>query len=142
VTGVLAPTADVVTANVALAAPAATVTLAGAFATAVLLLESATTAPPAGAPEVNVTVPVAPLPPVTLDGLTETADSDAGVVEPCGVKRRVDENGPNTPAAFRARTRHHSCCAGRPLSVACETVTVGFAIKGAEIVDELSTWTS
>ena len=142
-TGVLAPTATVVAANVALVAAPATVTLAGTLATVVLLLESATTAPPAGAPAVSVTVPVAPLPPVTLDGLTESADSDAGPGgAPCGVKLRVDENGPAAPAAFRARTRHHSCCAGRPLSVACDTVTVGFATNGAEIVDVLSTCTS
>lgn len=78
VTGVLVPTADVGTANVALVDPAGTVTLAGTLATAVLLLDSDTTAPPLGAPEVSVTVPVEPVPPVTLDGFTETADSEAG----------------------------------------------------------------
>ena len=143
VTGVLAVTDDVVAANVAVVAPAATITLAGTVTTAVLLLVNDTTAPPAGAPDVSVTVPVEPVPPVTLDGLTATEVNVAGPLAACGVKRRIDENGPNTPAALRARTRHHRFCAGRPAaSVACDVVTVGFAINGAAIVDELSTWTS
>ncbi len=54
--------------NVALVAPAATVTLAGVLATVVLLLESVTAAPPAGAAAVNVTLPVDEFPPVTLVG--------------------------------------------------------------------------
>lgn len=51
-------TALVVTVNVALAAPAATVTLAGVWATDVLLLDSEMTAPPLGAGPLNVTAPV------------------------------------------------------------------------------------
>jgi len=58
----------VFTVNVALLNPARTVTLAGTVATEVLLLESATTAPPAGAGPLSVTVPVEELPPVVLDG--------------------------------------------------------------------------
>jgi hypothetical protein len=140
---VLAVTDDDVAANVAVVAPAATVTLAGTPTIAVLLLVSDTSAPPAGAPEVNLTVPLDPVPPVTLVGLTEIDVNAAGPVAACGVKRRIDENGPNTPAALRARTRHHRFCAGRPAaSVACDVVTVGFATNGAAIVDELSTWTS
>jgi hypothetical protein len=64
-TGVDAATALVVMLNVALVAPAATVTLAGTVAAA-LLLDSVTTAPPAGAGPSSVTVPVRGLPPVTL----------------------------------------------------------------------------
>ena len=62
----------VVTAKVAEVAPARTVTLAGTAAAAGLLLESVTTAPPAGAAEERVTVPVDPEPPTTLAGLRET----------------------------------------------------------------------
>ena len=65
-------TALVVMVNVAVVAPAATVTLAGACAAAVLLLESVTTAPPAGAGLSSVTVPVEDTPPSTDVGLTLT----------------------------------------------------------------------
>ncbi|HEV8636851.1 MAG TPA: hypothetical protein VG370_21745 [Chloroflexota bacterium] len=77
VTGVDAPTALVVTVNVALVAPAAIVTLAGTLAAAALLLESDTAAPPLGAAALKVTVPVEELPPTTLVGLTVTAASAA-----------------------------------------------------------------
>ena len=71
-------TALVLTANVVLVAPAATVTLAGTLAAVVLLLESATCAPPDGAGPLNVTVPVDEFPPVTLVGFTETEASEVG----------------------------------------------------------------
>ena len=51
-------TALPVTVNATLVAPAGTVTLTGTVAAVVLLDASATTAPPAGAADVNVTVPV------------------------------------------------------------------------------------
>jgi hypothetical protein len=73
-------TAVVVTANVAVFAPWATVTLAGTEAAA-LLLASVTSEPPAGATASSVTVPVEPPPPTTLVGATETAErfaADAG----------------------------------------------------------------
>jgi hypothetical protein len=58
----------VLTVNDALVAPAAIVTLEGTLATAVLLLESVISAPPAGATALKVTVPVEEPPPVTLVG--------------------------------------------------------------------------
>src|SRR5262249_58903609 len=57
----------VVTGRWALAAPAATVTLAGTLAAAPPLA-SVATAPPAGAAAVRVTVPLEGLPPTTLVG--------------------------------------------------------------------------
>ena len=66
----------VVTEKVADVAPAATVTLAGTCAAAVLLLVRVTLAPPVGAAPLNVTVPVEELPPVTVAGFTATDDKD------------------------------------------------------------------
>jgi len=58
VTGVDAVTLLVLTVKVALLAPAATVTLAGTVAAAVLSLIRETAAPPVGAGPLSVTVPV------------------------------------------------------------------------------------
>ncbi len=68
-------TALVLAVNVALVAPATTVTLDGVLAAVVLLLESVTTAPPEGAAPLNVTVPVEEFPPVTLVGFSVSEDS-------------------------------------------------------------------
>src|SRR5207253_2334010 len=78
VTGVEEPTARWVTENVAVVWPARTVTLTGTVAADVSLLARVTTVPPVGAATERVTVPVTvvPSPPVTVDGLTETALSD------------------------------------------------------------------
>ena len=78
-TDVLDATADVVIVKVAVVAPAATVTLAGACAVAVLLLDSVTTAPLDGAGPVKVTVPVDEVPPSTEVGLSLTEVSAAAV---------------------------------------------------------------
>ena len=72
VTDALLATGIVVAVNVALVAFAGTVTLAGTCVAAVLLLERVTTAPPAGAALVKVTVPVEAVPPTTEDGLIVT----------------------------------------------------------------------
>jgi hypothetical protein len=71
-----ASTALVLTVNDALVVPAATVTLDGTLATAVLLLESVTSAPPAGAAPLSVTVPVEDCtPPTTLVGFSDNEAS-------------------------------------------------------------------
>lgn len=77
VTGVEAFTAAVLTVNVAVVAPAATVTLAGSVAADVLLLVRETLAPPDGAALVSLTVPFELVPPVTVVGLTATDDNEA-----------------------------------------------------------------
>ena len=70
VTGVETVTALVLTMNVVLLAPAATVTLAGTLA-APLLLVSSTCAPPVRAGPLSVTVPVEDCaPPVTVAGFS------------------------------------------------------------------------
>ena len=81
---VFAVTALVLTANVALVAPAATVTLAGTVA-AGWLLDRVIVAPPAGAAPLNVTVPVEAFPPTTLVGLSESVESVTGAGAPAGV---------------------------------------------------------
>ena len=65
----------VVIVKVAVVAFAATVTLAGTCAAEVLLLDSVTTAPPAGAGPVRVMVPVEAVPPVTAGGLRLTDET-------------------------------------------------------------------
>lgn len=69
VTVLVLVTEFVLTVKVAVVALAATVTLEGTVATVVLLLVSVTTAPPAGAGPLSVTVPVDGFPPVTELGL-------------------------------------------------------------------------
>ena len=63
------------TVKVAVLAPAATRTLAGTVAAAVLLLERVTVAPPVGAGPVSVTVPVDVPPPLTLVGFNVRVDN-------------------------------------------------------------------
>src|SRR6476661_5727443 len=77
VTGVAVVTGCVVMAKLAVVAPAPTVTEAGT-APAALLLTRVTTAPPAGAAEVRVTVPVLPIPPRTAVGFSVKAFSADG----------------------------------------------------------------
>src|SRR5437867_10561999 len=66
----------VLTVKVALVAPAGTVTLEGTVAAPVLLLESRTWAPPAGAGPLSVTVPVEDCaPPTTLVGFSVSEET-------------------------------------------------------------------
>lgn len=67
-TAVDALTEEVVTAKVAVVDPAATVTLAGTAATALLLLDSVTATPPVEAAPFKITVPVEELLPTTKVG--------------------------------------------------------------------------
>ena len=137
-----AVTVDVAIVKVALVAPAATVTLAGTLATVVLLLDSVTTAPPAGAADVSVTVPCDGLPPTTELGARLTADrlaTGGGGGAPCGVTRREAENDPATPAELTARTRQKSCCVGRPPIVACDTLTVWLVVSVVKLL-EVEIW--
>src|SRR5215471_4553189 len=77
VTIVPALTVAVDIAKVVVVVPSATVSEAGTLATAVLLLVSVTTVPPAGAAVDSVTVPVLVAPPTRLAGLSVTEPSDA-----------------------------------------------------------------
>jgi hypothetical protein len=72
VTEFAVPPVRVVTVNVAVRLPAATVTLAGTVALLVLPLESVTLPPPAGAGPFNVTVPVLVWPRRRLAGASVT----------------------------------------------------------------------
>jgi hypothetical protein len=69
------PTARVEIVNIALVDPLGTVTVGGTVTASPL--DNDTTAPPAGAAAVRVTVPVTWFPPTTLDELSEMPDSAA-----------------------------------------------------------------
>lgn len=79
VADVLLATAVVVTVNVVLVVPAATVTLAGTCAEP-LFEDSATAAPPAGAGPFRVTVPVELLPPTKLVGFKLSELAEGGLI--------------------------------------------------------------
>jgi hypothetical protein len=95
VTDVCAVTELVVTAKVLLDAPLLTTTSEGTDATAGSLLLSWTPAPSFMGP-LNVTVPVTPLPPVVLVGLTETDDS-VGPAGGAGLTERLAVRGGSRP---------------------------------------------
>ena len=90
VTEVETRTAEVLTVNVALVAPAGTVTLEDTLA-APLLLESATGAPPVEAAPLNVTVPVEEFPPATFAGFSESEEreEDAGAEDRSLSRRKL-----------------------------------------------------
>jgi hypothetical protein len=78
-------TAKVVTLNVAVVLPAATVTEAGTVAVAVSLLAKVTVIPPVGAGPDSVTVPCETVPPVTDVGFNAVELSAGGVTVNCAV---------------------------------------------------------
>jgi hypothetical protein len=79
-------TAEVEIGNVKVLEGAATVTVAGTVAAPGLLLDSDTVAaPPCGGGPDSLTVPLAPSPPVTVDGLTEMLCNVTGGGSPAGV---------------------------------------------------------
>src|SRR2546428_14117870 len=85
----------VLTVKVPLVAPAGTVTLEGTVAAPVLLLESRTCAPPAGAGPFSVTVPVEDCaPPTTLVGLS-VSDERVDGVEDCTKSQTDGFGSPN-----------------------------------------------
>ncbi|HQQ76690.1 MAG TPA: hypothetical protein PLB01_05000 [Thermoanaerobaculia bacterium] len=77
---VVGAVSGVETVNVAVAVPAATVTLEGTVAAAVLELARYTISPPAGAGPLRVTVPVEVVPPTTVVGLSDTLEGRIDVV--------------------------------------------------------------
>src|SRR5438477_10998135 len=83
---VTAVTAFVVTAKLALVVPPATVTEAGTVAAFRLLLVSVTTAPPAGAALVSVTVPVLPAPPISTEGFSVNEPSSGFTTSPTALE--------------------------------------------------------
>src|SRR5882672_8878590 len=110
---------------------AGAVALAGTLATDGLLLDSAMTAPPSGAPVLNTTVPLEGLPPTTVEGLVENVDNVAGGGGACGVKVRVTDHAPTTPAVFTPRTRQKCCAAAKPVVAYIELVTFCSRTSGA-----------
>jgi len=130
VTLLVAATATVLIAKLALVAPAATVTLAGVEATLGAALDSVTTAPPVGAALLSVTVPWGEFPPTIMAGLSESDNSVGAAGAVCGVKRRNADQLPATPAEFFARTRQKSCTAGKPETVVCEAGEARLRTRG------------
>jgi hypothetical protein len=88
-TTVVEATDLVFTVALAVVAPPGTVTLAGTVAAAVLLLDSATTAPTAGAGLLRVTVAVELAPPATLVGLTAIETRAGALTESVAVRVTV-----------------------------------------------------
>ena len=132
-----------VTVKVPVVAPATIVMLAGTVAALVLLLDKVTTAPPDGAAAERVAVPCAfALPPVTLVGEIESADSvgaGGGVDDVCTVKLRVEDHEPAVPTPLRPRTRHQYWRAESADVVSCDSVVVVLIVNGDPNELEVST---
>ena len=102
VTEVETVTGLVDTAKVAFLAPGETVTVAGAMARVVLLLESVTVTLPAGAAVIRVTVPVEVAPPVTVAGLKLTEERRECWNRPVGLQLAPRSVLLNTPISVPA----------------------------------------
>src|SRR5580700_9967356 len=96
-------TKEAVAVNVALLAPAGTVTLVGTFATAETLLASLTTAPPGGAALVRVTVPLDACPPMIKDGV-RVSDFSAVATAAVPILRRNASDVPPPKTGWAALT--------------------------------------
>jgi len=114
VTTVLADTAVVAIVNEPAKPFSGMVTLAGTDATAALLLDSPTTAPPNGAPTLSTTLPLDGLDPTTDDGCVDIVESVAGGGGACGVKLRTADHAPATPAVLIPRTRQNCVTVASP----------------------------
>ena len=103
-------TALVVTAKVALVAPAGTVTLplSGTEATAGLLLEREMTAPPSGAGPLSVTVPSEGAAPATLVGFSAREDRLSGLPSAQNSKKLRDHPLPS-PTLLASRRKNLAC---------------------------------
>src|SRR5436189_172197 len=101
--------------NETLRSPGNTVTAEGTLATTGLLLDSAISAPPNGAPTLNTTVPLEASPPTTVEGFVENVDSVASGGAASGVKVRTTDHGPATPSVLTPRTRQKCCVVARPV---------------------------
>jgi hypothetical protein len=138
VTTVLVETAAVVMLTVEVKLKAGTVVVAGTLATAGLLLESDTRAPPSGALVLSTTVLVDDVPPLTLVGFVSIVASVGGGGAGSGVKLKTPDHAPATPALFTPRTRQKCCVVARPLARKPALVTVASRSSGAVKADELS----
>jgi hypothetical protein len=107
----------VVTVKLALVAPAGTVTLAGTVV-ALELSESDTAAPPPGAAAVKVTVPVEELPPTTLPGLRDSAESVGAGAAPALINKSA-------------------CCPGLPCWVS-KDIHVERRVRGAVLIAKVA----
>ena len=107
------------------------VTLDARLATAGLLLDIVTTAPPKGAPTLNTTVTLDALPPTTVEGLVDIVDNVAGGGAACGVKLHTGDHGPGVPAEFTPRTRQKCATVARLLVAYVDAVTDASRTSGA-----------
>lgn len=131
VTILVADTVAVAIVKVAVKLFAGAVADAGTLAMAGLLLVSAITAPPSGAPELSTTVPLETSPPTTVAGLMSIEPITAGGGACCGVKLRTTDHGPATPAPFTPRTRQKWVVVARPLVAYIDSVTDASRTRGA-----------